>query len=103
MSPSSKDSGRKPPERREDERLATRIDAVIDDVRYLSLVFTASGFSRTGAFLQRREGTGALPAVGSTIRLIFRWPLETNMPPVRVDAKVMRQTDDGVGVQFEIK
>lgn len=99
MSPTSKD----PAERREDARLATHIEAVIDDARYQSLVFTASGFSRTGAFLQRREGTVPLPAVGSAIRLVFRWPLETAIPPVRVDARVVRQTDDGVGVQFEIK
>lgn len=103
MNPISKDPARTPAERREDERLATRIEAIIDDVRYQSLVFTASGFSRTGAFLQRREGTQPLPQVGSAIRLVFRWPLETEMPPVRVDAKVVRQTGDGVGVQFEIK
>lgn len=89
-------------DRRSDPRTATRIEAVIDDARYGSLVFTAGGFSRTGAFLQRRDDGALLPPVGDVIPLVFRWPLETRIPPVRVEAKVIRRNDDGVGVQFEI-
>ena len=91
-----------PSDRRLDPRISTRIDAVVDDPDHGSLVFTASGFSRTGAFLKRRDDTTPLPVVGSVIHLVFRWPLETKIPPVHVDAKVIRQTEDGVGVQFDI-
>lgn len=89
-------------DRRLDTRITTRIDAVVDDPVHGSLIFTASGFSRTGAFLQRREANTPLPAIGNTIRLVFQWPLETKIPPVRVEARVIRQTENGVGVQFDI-
>jgi len=36
------------------------------------------------------------------IQITFRWPLETHMPPVKVEAKVVRQTGDGIGVRFEL-
>jgi uncharacterized membrane protein YfbV (UPF0208 family) len=36
------------------------------------------------------------------IHLTFKWPMETKIPPVQVEARVIRQTDDGVGVQFDI-
>jgi hypothetical protein len=91
-----------PIDRRLDPRITTRIDAIVDDAEHGSLVFTASGFSRTGAFLRRREHDTPLPLVGSVIRLVFHWPLETKIPPVRVEAKVIRRTDDGVGVLFDI-
>lgn len=90
-------------DRRLDPRESTRLDAVIEDAQHGLLVFTASGFSRTGAFLQRRDPATPLPLVGATIRLMFRWPLETQIPPVQVDARVIRQTEDGVGVQFNIQ
>lgn len=90
-------------DRRLDARMSTRLHAVVEDPRLGSLVFTASGFSRTGAFLQRRDKNGVLPAIGSVVKLEIHWPLETKLRPVEVEARVVRQTDDGVGVQFEIK
>ena len=89
-------------DRRLDPRITTRIEAVVDHAEHGSLVFTASGFSRTGAFLRRHEHETPLPLVGSVIQLVFHWPLETKIPPVRVEAKVIRRTEDGVGVQFDI-
>lgn len=89
-------------DRRLDPRLATRLEAVVDDPRHGALTFVASGFSRSGAFLQRRDASVPLPAVGSLIQIVFRWPLETQIPPVRVEARVVRQTEDGVGVHFQI-
>lgn len=102
MNPKQNDAASKDSDRRVDPRLATRLDAIVDDVRYGALTFTASGFSRSGAFLQRRDPETPLPMIGSLIQIVFRWPLETQIPPVRVQATVVRQTDDGVGVQFEI-
>jgi hypothetical protein len=91
-------------DRRADPRYDTRVEATIDDSRYESTIFTTSGFSRSGAFLQRSDNTGvALPPVGSIIKLILHWPLQTQMPPVRVEAKVIRQTPDGIGVRFDLK
>lgn len=90
-------------ERRLDPRIGTRLAAIIEDAQHGSLIFTASGFSRTGAFLQRLDKDTPLPAINSVVQLVFHWPLETKMPPVRVEAKVMRHTSEGVGVQFEIK
>lgn len=90
-------------DRRIDPRMGTRLQAIVQDAKYGALAFTASGFSRTGAFLQRRDDTTPLPAIGSVIQLSIHWPLETKLKPVRVEAKVIRQTEDGVGVQFEIK
>src|SRR5437899_12732356 len=101
MSANQKSGASGPSERRTDARHSARIDAVLDDPSHASLGFTASGFSRTGAFLKRRDNTTPLPAVGTAIHLVFRWPMETKIPPVHVEAKVIRQTEDGVGVQFD--
>ncbi len=103
MSPKQDGAVLKNSDRRADPRLTTRLEALVEDPQHGLLIFTASGFSRTGAFLQRRDATTPLPAVGNTVQLMFRWPLETKIPPVRVEAKVMRHTEDGVGVLFEIK
>ncbi|HEX9810841.1 MAG TPA: PilZ domain-containing protein [Burkholderiales bacterium] len=89
-------------DRRLDQRLTTRLEAIVEDDANGSLVFTTSGFSRSGAFLRRRDEHTALPPIGSVIQITFRWPLETHMPPVQVEATVVRHTDDGVGVRFEI-
>jgi len=89
-------------DRRLDQRLTTRLEAIVEDSVLGTLVFVTSGFSRSGAFLRRRDENTSLPEIGSAIRITFRWPLETHMPPVQVEAKVVRQTEDGVGVRFEI-
>lgn len=102
MTADPKEGAAKVPERRVDERLTTRLDATVEDATRGPLVFTTSGFSRSGAFLRRRDAATPLPDIGSVIKIVFSWPLETNMPPVRVEATVVRQTDDGVGVRFEI-
>ncbi|HEY8555560.1 MAG TPA: PilZ domain-containing protein [Burkholderiales bacterium] len=90
-------------DRRLDPRLATRIEATVADPEHGDLAFTASGFSRTGAFLRRRDPDTPLPRVGSRIEIVFSWPLETDIPPVRVEATVIRRSEDGVGVRFEIR
>lgn len=102
---SKQDKGaRKRVERRTDPRLATRlISAIIEDPAHGALVFTADAFSRTGAFLRRLDKSTPLPQVGDIIKLVLRWPVETRVQPVRVEAKVVRLTEHGVGVQFEIK
>jgi len=90
-------------ERRLDPRHGTRLVAEVEDPRLGALAFTATGFSRTGAFLQRIGREVPLPAVGSIVQLTLHWPIETHIPPVRVEAEVIRQAEDGVGVRFEIK
>jgi hypothetical protein len=102
MTTNRNDVAAKRPERRMDERLTTRLDAAVEDAVHGTLVFTTSGFSRSGAFLRRRDAATPLPVVGSVIKIVFSWPLETQMPPVRVEATVVRQAEDGVGVRFKI-
>lgn len=89
-------------DRRADPRLATRLKAVIVDAEHGERVFTASGFNRRGAFLQRLDQTTALPPIGGVVQLTFHWPLETHMPPVRIEATVIHQAENGVGVKFDI-
>ncbi|HKQ29961.1 MAG TPA: PilZ domain-containing protein [Burkholderiales bacterium] len=89
-------------DRRAEPRYPARLEAIVDDTQHGRLVFTASGFSRTGAFLRRRDSGTPLPRIGGTIKLSFNWPIETHIPPVLVEAKVVRHTNDGIGVQFEI-
>lgn len=90
------------PDRRLDQRITSRLEAVVEYGAHGPTVFTTCGFSRSGAFLRRRDNTLPLPPIGSVINILFRWPLETQMPPVRVEATVVRHGDDGVGVRFEI-
>jgi hypothetical protein len=89
-------------DRRAEPRYPARLEAVVDDEQNGKLFFTASGFSRTGAFLRRRDSGTPLPMIGSVVKLSFNWPIETHIPPVCVEAKVVRHTNEGVGVQFEI-
>lgn len=102
MTTNQNDAAANGPDRRLDQRLTTRLDATVEDAEHGTLVFTTSGFSRSGAFLRRRDPTSPLPVIGSVINIVFSWPLETQMPPVRVEATVVRQAEDGVGVRFEI-
>lgn len=102
MTSQPKETVRAHVDRRSNPRLATRIQAVIEDTEHGSLVFTASGFSRTGAFLKPRDYHAQLPRSGSVVQLVFHWPLETHIPPVRVEATVIHQNEQGLGVKFEI-
>jgi hypothetical protein len=79
-----------------------RLNATIEDAEYASSSFVTNGFSHRGAFLLRPDRRTPLPAVGSRIKLLLHWAVEPDRPPVRVAAKVIRQTTDGVGVRFEI-
>ena len=101
MGSSSKPSKAATPERRADQRLATQLRAVIETADG-TLTFTAKGFSRSGAFLERRDQDAMLPAVGSVVHLVFHWPLETHIAPVQVEATVIHHTPDGMGVKFQI-
>lgn len=99
---SSNQSSEKEAERRTEPRYPARLEATVDDGQYGKLNFTASGFSRTGAFLRRRDSGTPLPMIGAVIKLSFNWPIETHIPPLTIEAKVIRHTNDGVGVQFEV-
>jgi hypothetical protein len=89
-------------ERRAEPRYPARLDAVVEDGQNGKLFFVASGFSRTGAFLRRRDSGTPLPMIGCVVKISFNWPIETHIPPVSVEATVIRHTNEGVGVQFEI-
>lgn len=99
---SNQGGAHKESERRIEPRYPARLEAVVEDTEHGKLTFTASGFSRAGAFLRRRDNDTPLPSIGSIVKLSFIWPLETQIPPVRVEATIVRHTEDGVGVQFEI-
>ncbi|MDX5152456.1 MAG: PilZ domain-containing protein, partial [Acidiferrobacterales bacterium] len=62
--------------------------------------FQVTDLSKTGAFLIKEDGGGDSPTVGARVRLKLVWPMDTDTPPLEVDADVMRVTDDGIGVQF---
>jgi hypothetical protein len=89
-------------ERRGDPRYPARVEVTVEDAQHGKLSFTASGMSRTGAFLRRRDSGTPLPLIGNVVKLSFNWPIETHIPPLKVEAKVVRQTNDGIGVLFEI-
>jgi len=90
-------------ERRTEPRISALLQAVIlDDEQYQGRVFPVSGFSGTGAFLQRPDIDAILPALGSVIQVQFSWPPQSKITPVFVEATVVRVQDDGVGVKFDI-
>jgi hypothetical protein len=68
-----------------------------------TLTFQARNMSKSGAFLERTEPSMPLPAVGATVHLIIKWPLESELAPVKLDADIVRQEDNGVGVRFVVK
>ena len=89
-------------DRRSEPRYPTQVVATIEDAQYKSTTFTTNGFSRTGAFLQPSEAGTPLPPVGTVINLVLHWPIDTDMPPVRLEARVIHQTEHGVGVRFQL-
>src|SRR5687767_7675319 len=103
MSPKETSNAPAGVDRRLDPRYDTRIEATVDDPKYGKLFFTTTEFSRTGALLLPRDKKLPMPAIGSVVNLVLHWPLETQMPPVRLEAKVIHQRDEGIGVRFELK
>ena len=62
--------------------------------------FQVIDLSKTGAFLIKEDAGSESPEVGARIRLRLTWPMDTDTPPLEVEADVMRVTDQGIGVQF---
>lgn len=85
---------------REHERMPINVVAeVVSDGGGVTR-FQVTDLSKTGAFLIKEEGGAAGPEAGARIRLKLVWPMDTETPPLEVDADVMRVTDEGIGVQF---
>ena len=89
-------------EKRNDLRNPVSITAELLDSNSGIRTFIARDFSKTGAFLENTDPARPLPVVDTKIKLKFRWPQETRIPSVEVEAVVIRQTNDGIGVRFII-
>lgn len=85
---------------REHERMPISVVAEVSNDTSGTIKFQVTDLSKTGAFLIKEDGSGDSPAVGARIRLKLVWPMDTDTPPLEVDADVMRVTDEGIGVQF---
>ncbi|MDH5648779.1 MAG: PilZ domain-containing protein [Gammaproteobacteria bacterium] len=91
--------------KKEERRAAFRdpvqilVDVILPDGNTVTM--RARDLSRTGTFLEKMEASDPMPTAGSKIHLTIKWPIETAAPAVQVTADVMRETEEGVGVQFE--
>ncbi|MGW8247580.1 MAG: PilZ domain-containing protein [Acidiferrobacterales bacterium] len=85
---------------REHERMPISVVAEVISDTSGTTRFQVTDLSKTGAFLIRENVDGDSPAVGARVRLKLVWPMDTDTPPLEVDADVMRVTDEGIGVQF---
>ena len=85
---------------REHERMPISVIAEVSTDGAVLTKFQVTDLSKTGAFLIREDGATDGPEIGSRVRLKLVWPMDTDTPPLEVDAEVMRVTDDGIGVQF---
>ncbi len=65
--------------------------------------FQARNFSKSGIFLERTDSSTPLPPVGAKVHLVIKWPMESELAPLEVDADITRQEDDGVGARFVIE
>lgn len=86
-----------------DIRDAVSLNVELIDPALGILTFSARDFSKSGVFLERTDPSTPLPAVGSTVHLTIKWPLESDASPVEIDANIVRQADDGVAVRFIIE
>ena len=90
-------------EKREHPRNPVTILVELTDSNKKVTHYIARDFSPTGAFLERNDNDTSLPDLNTTVFLKISWPLETHIPPVEVEADIMRVDDNGVGVKFDIK
>ncbi len=89
-------------EKRTDYR--DRVQIIVDIVRSDGSAFEmrARDLSRSGTFLEQLNAGDPVPELGEKVQLTIRWPIETAAPSIKVTAEVMRVTDDGIGVQFNM-
>ena len=85
---------------REHERMPINVVAEVSSDSGGITKFQVTDLSKTGAFLIKEDGGSDSPEVGARIRLKLVWPMDTDTPPLEVEADVMRVTDEGIGVQF---
>jgi len=85
---------------REHERMPISVVAEVSSDADEMTRFQVTDLSKTGAFLIKDKADSKSPAVGSRVHLKLVWPMDTDTPPLEVEADVMRVTDDGIGVQF---
>ena len=89
-------------ERRVEPRISAVLEAQIDDEHYSGRVFCVSAFSSVGAFLKCPDNETLLPPIGSVLPVQFNWPHQMKIAPVFVEVTVVRHTDNGFGVKFDI-
>lgn len=89
-------------EKREMLRNAVNMKVSLTDADGITRDYTARNFSTDGAFLERKEESTPLPTIGSKVKLVISWPLETHLDPVDITAEVAHTKEDGVGVSFHI-
>jgi len=87
-------------DKRNSLRVSVSIVVDVQDSGSIQATFSATNISRTGAFLKKIHPSIPLPAVNSVLKLQLRWPVDTPIPPVEINAEVMRVELDGVGVKF---
>jgi hypothetical protein len=87
-------------ERRVSMRFPVSIEVEMMEEGGLLVTFHATDISRTGAFLRLRDSGVLLPGLGSKLKLLLKWPVDTPTPPVNINAEVVRLESDGVGVKF---
>jgi len=85
---------------REHERMPISVVAEVSNDANGTTRFQVIDLSKTGAFLIKEDSSSDSPEVGSRVRLKLTWPMDTDTPPLEVEADVMRVTDEGIGVQF---
>jgi len=81
-------------------RVSVSINVDVQENDHVQVTFSAIDISRTGAFLKCSQPGVKLPLLGSRLKLLLRWPVETPTPPVNVNARVVRLEADGFGVKF---
>ena len=85
---------------REHERMPISVVAEVSSGSNGTTRFQVIDLSKTGAFLIKEDSSSESPEVGTRVHLKLTWPMDTDTPPLEVEADVMRVTDEGIGVQF---
>lgn len=85
-------------DKRQHSRLPVELTVEVSCPGRDAMVLRTRDISDSGVFLQK--GEAELPAVGTELRLKVTVSLSGDDPPV-VKARVVRATDDGIGISFE--
>ena len=88
-------------ERRGHERFPIGLEATLETADGRELNLRLGDVSAGGAYLEKTDPATPLPPAGSPVRFTIRYRSERGVEIESECARVVRVTDDGIGIEFQ--